>query len=165
METTDNIINSFCVALEKNGWIIKKTNMETSNLPECINRYNKIPTEYTRFLSGIRSCTNSDETVWMLGTEDFGMQADAFKWNEFEIISLQAAADAEDKEWKARIKDFWNHHLPFCLSVKGGYSYYAIRMEDGIVVRGAEPEFEETTETAASFREFMEMVCRKEISL
>ena len=150
METTDKIINSFCVALEKNGWIIKKTNMETSNLPECINRYNKIPTEYTRFLSGIRSCTNSDETVWMLGTEDFGMQA---------------AADAEDKEWEARIKDFWNHHLPFCLSVKGGYSYYAIRMEDGIVVRGAEPEFEDTTETAASFREFMEMVCRKEISL
>lgn len=150
METTDKIINSFCVALEKNGWIIKKTNMETSNLPECINRYNKIPTEYTRFLSGIRSCTNSDETVWMLGTEDFGMQA---------------AADAEDKEWETRIKDFWNHHLPFCLSVKGGYSYYAIRMEDGIVVRGAEPEFEDTTETAASFREFMEMVCRKEISL
>ncbi len=124
--------------------------METSNLPECINRYGNIPTEYTRFLSGIRSCTNSDETVWMLGTEDFGMQA---------------AADAEDKEWETRIKDFWNHHLPFCLSVKGGYSYYAIRMEDGIVVRGAEPEFEDTTETAASFREFMEMVCRKEISL
>jgi len=166
MENTDNIINSFCDALEKNGWLIKKTNPNTSGLPECISRYHNIPTEYIRFLSGIRSCTSSDETVWMLGTEDFCMQGeDVFKSNEFEVISLQAAADAGDQEWETRIKDFWNQHLPVCLSVKEGYSYYAVCMNDGTVVHGAEPEFEETTNAAASFREFMEKVCRGEITL
>ena len=33
----------------------------------------------------------------------------------------------------------------------GAYEYYAIRVSDGVVVHGAEPEFEEVEEAAASF--------------
>lgn len=48
-------------------------------------------------------------------------------------------------------------------SVAGGYEYYAIRMSDGVIVHGAEPEFEETTDAAPSFARFMEMICAGDI--
>ncbi|MCM1100467.1 MAG: hypothetical protein NC079_01780 [Clostridium sp.] len=95
----------------------------------------------------------------MLCAEDFNRESeDAFQWNEFEMMSLQAAVDEDDEEWQKDIRAFWDKHLPICLSVRDGYSYYAIRINDGHVVCGYEPEFEETTDMADSFYGFAEMV-------
>ena len=66
-------------------------------------------------------------------------------------MSLQAAADAGDTVWQADIRRFWDAYIPVGLSVGGAYEYYAIRVSDGVVVHGAEPEFEEVEEAAASF--------------
>ncbi len=71
--------------------------------------------------------------------------------------------DVKDDE--AEIKSFWNEHLPICLSLKDGYSYYALCLKDGTIVTGEEPEFEETTEVAPSFRDFLQMLCNGELDL
>ena len=47
---------------------------------------------------------------------------------------------------------------PIFLSLENGYAYYAISMQDGSVVYGAEPEFEECETAADSFEDFMEKV-------
>ena len=68
-----------------------------------------------------------DETGWFLCIDDFNGTSDsAYTWNEFEQISLQAAEDSHDEEWKRSIIQFWDDHLPIFLSVRSGYAYYAI---------------------------------------
>ena len=37
--------------------------------------------------------------------------------------------------------------------------YYALCLKDGTIVTGEEPEFEDTTEVAPSFRGFLQMLC------
>lgn len=78
-------------------------------------------------------------------------------------MSLDAAEG--DSSWIAEIKSFWNDHLPICLSLKDGYSYYALCLKDGTIVTGEEPEFEETTQVAPSFRDFLQMLCNGELDL
>ena len=82
---------------------------------------------------------------------------------EWELLSLEAAGD--DAGWKEEIRQFWDRHLPFFLSLDGGYAYYAFSMEDGSVVYGAEPEFEECETVADSFEDFMEKVMSGRIRL
>ena len=118
------------------------------------------------FLNSASACVSPDETAWFLCMEDFNRQGDdVFRWNEFELLSLQTAMDENDTEWQNAIKKFWDNHLPVYLSVKGGYEYYAIRISDGFIVHGYEPEFEEATVAASSFGKFMEMICAGECIL
>lgn len=154
-------INHLYDTLSKNGWTILRQSFYPYSLPECISsRYNNPPAEWMEFLNSICVCVNPDETVWFLCMNDFNRHGDdAFRWNEFEIISLQAAIDENDAERQSAIVKFWDNHLPVCLSVAGEYEYYAIRMSDGVIVHGSEPEFEETTDVAPSFARFMEMIC------
>ena len=79
------------------------------------------------FLSQVSRCVKDGETAWLLCLEDFE-EADGggFRWNEFEQLSLQAAADAGDTVWQADIRRFWDAHIPVGLSVGGAYEYYAI---------------------------------------
>ena len=51
------------------------------------------------------------------------------------------------------------------MSVGGDYHYYAIDIDSGKVVEGWEPEFEETTDVAESFNEFVEKVISGDIVL
>jgi len=154
-------IDLFYDVFTQKGWTIRRRYREICDFPECIKkRYSNIPIEYIDFLCHIDTCINSDETIWFLGIDDFQKQdEDAFRWNEFEMISLQSAIDDNDIKWQNEIKCFWDNHLPICISIDGEYEYYAIRMNDGVVVHGIEPEFEETTEIAISFKRFIEMLC------
>jgi hypothetical protein len=71
-------------------------------------------------------------------------------------MSLKAAD--RDSELIAEVREFWDAHLPFLMSVDDGYSYYAIRTATdgfGQVVAGREPEFEEATAVAESFDRFL----------
>lgn len=157
----ENLVTRVCTALRQQGWTVSGEDAAPRQLPLCVSgRYHNPPAEWVEFLNCVRSCVSPGETTWFLCLDDFERQdEDSFRWNEWELISLQAAMDDQDTEWQSSIKAFWGNHLPICLSVKGGYGYYAIRLSDGAVVHGTEPEFEETWEAAPSFGQFLEMIC------
>ena len=157
----ENLVTRVCTALRQQGWTVSGEDAAPRQLPLCVSgRYHNPPAEWVEFLNCVRSCVSPGETTWFLCLDDFERQdEDSFRWNEWELISLQAAMDDQDTEWQSSIKAFWSNHLPICLSVKGGYGYYAIRLSDGAVVHGTEPEFEETWEAAPSFGQFLEMIC------
>lgn len=146
--------------MKENGWNVEWNETQEERLPEAItDRYKNIPEQWMEFIQRIRRMVCPDETTWFLCTEDFAIQDDkAFQWNEWELISLR---DAEgDEEWMNEIKQFWDEHLPVVMSVKDGYSYYAISMRDGSVVHGMEPEFEECEPVAVSFADFLEKIVK-----
>lgn len=157
----ENLVTRVCAALRRQGWTVSGEDAAPRQIPLCVSgRYHNPPAEWVEFLNCVRSCVSPGETTWFLCLDDFERQdEDSFRWNEWELISLQAAIDDQDTEWQSSIKAFWDNHLPICLSVKGGYGYYAIRLSDGVVVHGTEPEFEETREAAPSFVQFLEMIC------
>ena len=157
----ENLVTRVCAALRQQGWTVSGEDATPRQFPQCISgRYHNPPAEWVEFLNCVRSCVSPGETTWFLCLNDFERQdKDSFWWNEWELISLQAAMDDQDTEWQDAIRAFWDNHLPICLSVKGGYGYYAIRLSDGAVVHGTESEFEETREAAPSFSRFLEMIC------
>lgn len=157
----ENLVTRVCAALRRQGWTVSGEDAAPRQLPLCVSgRYHNPPAEWMEFLNCVRSCVSPGETTWFLCLDDFERQDEvSFRWNEWELISLQAAIDDQDTEWQSSIKAFWDNHLPICLSVKGGYGYYAIRLSDGVVIHGTEPEFEETREAAPSFGQFLEMIC------
>jgi hypothetical protein len=157
-------INNFINWAKNNRWntIIEKNNIK--NLPENIlARYN-IPDEYKTFLENIKMCINSEENIWFLCIDDYLEKSEStFRWNEFEIISLEAADD--DAELINKIKNYWNKHLPIIFNVKGEYEYYAVNVENKKIVYGYEPEFEESEIVANNFRELLDKIINNEIKL
>ncbi|GAA1320433.1 hypothetical protein ACFSWE_04940 [Leucobacter albus] len=100
---------------------------------------------------------SEDESVWFLAVADYGEHgagSDAFAWNAFERLSLEGAVDADER---AAVTRFWARHHPIMLSVRGAYSYLALR-DDGAVVFGEEPEFEATTTVAGSVEQLLESI-------
>lgn len=159
------MIEDFGTYMKENGWNIEWNETQGEGLAETITkRYGKIPKQWLEFISNVKSMVSSDETKWFLCAEDFDIQDDkAFQWNEWELISLNAAEG--DMKWQNEIKKFWDNHLPVVMSVKGYYSYYAISIKDGFIVHGSEPEFEECEIAATSFMDFMEKIMKGELKL
>lgn len=92
---------------------------------------------------------SGDATCWLLTSKDYAGEGDsAFAWNEWELQSLEGAGS--DESWAEEIRAFWDRHLPVGLSLDGGYGFHAIR-DDGVIVWGNEPEFEETTEVPGGY--------------
>ena len=144
--------------MKEQGWNIELNKKIDNLLPKAIaDRYMNIPELWQEFIGKVRCMVNTDETIWFLGTDDFSFQSDqAFRWNEWELISLESAEG--DTEWCNEVKQFWDEHLPIVMSVRTGYSYYAIFIRDGSVVKGSEPEFEECEVAADSFKTFIESI-------
>lgn len=159
------MISTFLTYMKVNGWDIELNEIQDSYLPEIIkNRYANISKPWLEFIKNVKHMVNSDETIWFLCREDFEIQGDkVFQWNEWELISLESAQG--DAEWTNEINEFWNYHLPIVMSVKDGYSYYAISVKDGSIVQGSEPEFEECEMVALSFTDFMEKITKNELRL
>ncbi len=158
-------MEEFLTFMKEQGWIVEFNEKQENCLPQVIEgRYINVPQQWLDFISTVKSLINDDETTWFLCRGDFDVQKEhAFRWNEWEIISLESAEN--DIEWESEIKEFWNIHLPIVMSVKGGYSYYAISMENGSVVYGSEPEFEECKIVANSFEKFWKKIMKCEISI
>lgn len=159
------MMEAFAVYLKEYGWNIEWNETRNGRLPEAIqNRYKAIPQSWMDLIKGMKRMINADETMWFLCADDFAMQGgEAFQWNEWERLSLESAGN--NAAWRGEIKRFWDGHLPFVMSVKGGYSYYAITVKDGSVVYGAEPEFEECETVAASFTDFVDKILKGELRL
>lgn len=147
--------------LRQLGWAVVERPERPFRLPpEVANRHRSLPASLTHFLSGLSSCNNDTETAWFLCEADYaGTSGAAFRWDEWERMSLEAADD--DSEVADAARAFWDAHLPFVLSVRDGYAYFAIRTAaDGFgrVVAGREPEFEEASEVARSFEDFLSLL-------
>jgi hypothetical protein len=147
--------------LQKQGWNVTKRPGRSLRLPpEVTARHPKLPESLTKFLGGLSSCENQTQTAWFLCEADYsGMSGSAFRWDEWERMSLEAAVD--DRRLREAVSGFWNEHLPFLLSVRDGYAYFAVRTADdgyGQVVSGREPEFEEASAVASSFEEFLSLL-------
>jgi hypothetical protein len=138
------------------GWSCR-WGREAVGLPSHVqSRYPWVPSEYKEFLSALLDCVSPAETTWILPPADFAGTSDsAFAWDEWERLSLDSADG--DEGLISEIRTFWDSHIPICLSIGDGYSFYAIRVSDqsGLVVTGREPEFEDACPVAASFTEFL----------
>ncbi|WP_342547986.1 SMI1/KNR4 family protein [Paenibacillus sp. FSL P2-0089] len=147
----------FMTWAEANGWEIRKKSGAQLHLNSGItSRYKGLPKEYSDFLSVVETCVAPGEQTWFICEAEFNHSAETeFRWNEFEMLSVEAAAG--DPAWQSEITAWWDHHLPIVMSVKDGYSFYAIDLttDSGAIVHGCEPEFEEVEQVADSFGEFL----------
>jgi hypothetical protein len=86
--------------LLKAGWEVELKDSASFHLPPTIeDRYPELPKDLTEFLAAINTCANADNTAWFLNQEHFqGMSDDAFRWNEFELMEIEAAKQDEDRD-------------------------------------------------------------------
>ncbi|MCH5205630.1 MAG: hypothetical protein J1F09_01670 [Oscillospiraceae bacterium] len=148
---------------KNNGWNVEFSD-EKRGLPEAVReRYKYIPAEWVDFIGCFNVCINGENNLYFQLAEDFEEQDNGFRWNEFEMISLEAAKG--DEEWTANIREFWDNYLPIAVSVGGDYHYYAIGIKTGEVFDGWEPEFEEPEIVAAGFGDFIGKIISGEIEL
>ncbi|WP_342556157.1 SMI1/KNR4 family protein [Paenibacillus sp. FSL R7-0652] len=156
----DKVVLDFITWAELSGWMVTlKSEPELHLNQQWIARYKIIPDEYASFLRLVSQCMSTSEQTWFLCEADYNNSSNSeFHWNEYELISLEAAAN--DDVWKSEITSWWDQHLPIMMSVHDGYSYYAIDLssETGAVVRGEEPEFEEVTKVAEDFPHFLQLM-------
>lgn len=137
--------------LRRRGWKVSRVSRPRKLLPPAVSaRYPRVPAGVLRLLSALEACCSPKETVWFLTAKDYARTGDAgFRWNEFEIMSLDSADG--DPELEAEIRSFWDGHFPVMLAVHSDYDYLAVRLSDGAVVHGYAPEWESPGEVAASF--------------
>ena len=153
---------------KNNDWNVELAN-EKRELPKTITeRYAFIPADWIDFIRSFGVCINGDDNLYFQLVEDFEELEDkadgkAFRWNEFELISLGAAEG--DEKWTADIKEFWDNYLPIVISVGGDYHYYAIGIRTGEIFDGWAPEFEEPEIVAPNFTDFIEKIIEGKIEL
>lgn len=148
-------MNDFVAWAKRNNWQVELSN-EVRELPEwAFRRYSGLPANYVNFIQHINVLSNKADTTWFLSIDNFKGAAFDTAWqaDSFEKISLEAAEG--DKNWQNTIIQFWDTHMPIIFCLANGYEYYAIRLNDGAIVHGIEPEFEEVSSVAASFEDFL----------
>ncbi|MBC2580558.1 SMI1/KNR4 family protein [Clostridium sp. DJ247] len=152
---------------KNNGWnITDKCEHQLKLDNSILSRYKQIPNDYLEFLKMVKQCISPSEKTWFICENEYNNDSDiAFKWNEFELLSLEAAE--QDEEWKSEITGWWEKHLPIVMSVDDGYSFYAIDLTNdiGAVVQGYEPEFEEVEKIASNVEEFFELIMSNTIEI
>lgn len=126
-------------ALRDRGWVLDSSAVADMEVPESLR---DAPPEFVAWATSFTRLSSADDAVWFLSAGDYRDPVPgAFAWNAFEQISHEAAASDAQRAETAR---FWRRHWPLVLSVRGHYAYLAVR-DDGVIVHGEEPEFEETT--------------------
>jgi hypothetical protein len=148
-------MGEFIASLKSAGWQVAPA-ANKAEIPESLlARYGVLPPELVAFMSSFSCCSDPSEQAWFVAAQDLIMRNEAFRFDEFELMSLSAAGSDED--WSADVRAFWTRHFPFFLSVSGAYQYFALSLDgptEGSVVYGAEPEFEEFSVVAPSLTEF-----------
>lgn len=158
----NDMLKDFIIWAEAENWHLTRRT-EACRLPDCITERYQVPSAWLDFIPHFSQCSNSTDTKWFLTFEDFIEKDKAFQWNEFEQQSIEAAGT--DSRLRAEITAYWVRHLPIVMCVDGEYAYYAIDTENGNVVFGCEPEYEEPTVIADDFDTFMQKLIAGEITL
>lgn len=81
-------------------FITKDSDHETLN-KRFQTRYSNLPDDYLAFLKTYSLLTNHSDTTWFNSITDFNEtnEENDFKWNEFEILSLDAFdGDVENQQ-------------------------------------------------------------------
>ncbi|MHC4830940.1 MAG: hypothetical protein ACYTFT_11410 [Planctomycetota bacterium] len=142
-------------ALRDAGWNAKEMCPSPAPLQSLRNRY-PWAEDFTWAFGMAAVLAAPDQKSWILTRLDYSGGGDsAFSWDEIERQSL--AATGSDPGWASEVREFWDNHIPIALSVRDGYAYLAIA-RDGSIVRGEEPEFEETTHIAESYEQFLKLI-------
>jgi len=150
------------------GWTVERRAAPLS-LPETVTGRYAFPAEYLDFLERVVICAGPMDTEWFLCEEGYRQEdPDAFRWDEFERISLDAARDMLDEEEEKRVAAFWDGVLPFFLSVGNGYEYYGFDLAGrfgpkGCVIHGWEPAFEEAEVFAENFSAFLDRIAAGDV--
>lgn len=140
--------------LVRAGWSLDPTTPPETVLPRVLGDASET---LVAWMSSFSELSSPDDAVWFLGRGDYRARpGEGFAWNAFEMISLKAADTHQEA---AEVADFWSAHCPILLSVRGQYSYLAVRT-DGAIVHGEEPEFEEATVVAPSFEDLLDSIAR-----
>ena len=135
--------------LRNRGWQVSLPCSASPLPPIFVRRYPWLPREVCEFVSEVSEAYRGDGRFWLSTAADFrGESGASYAWNEWELLSLEAAEGDADRI--RDIRGFWDKHAPLVLSVEDGYAYYAIR-QDGRIVFGREPEFEEADMICESF--------------
>ena len=112
-------------ALKNIGFVVTERLERKELSSDLQNRYSELPADYQEFLQRFQTITNESDNVWFNSIEDFNGESDSgFRWNEFELMGLEALAD--DKDSCDMIRLFWDSHIPILMSVKDGYQYLCI---------------------------------------
>lgn len=153
--------NSTLVALQDRGWQFDGAPPENGELPVTLASAPETLTEWARSFSRLSS---ADGTAWFLSVDDYRgtgseaeAEAEAFAWDTFAEMSRSAAITGEQL---AGVELFWRRHWPILISVRDHYCYLAIR-DDGAIVFGEEPEFEEVRVVAEGLGELLQEAATK----
>lgn len=151
--------NTFLRKMTNASWFADRTKIIKADIAIDITaekRLAKCPNDFIDFITSFKSFTNGEENVWFLSYADYKTnKLEVFPWNEFELQSMKASSG----ESQDAIKSFWDTHIPFLLSLKGGYSYIAICVDEenyGKIYQGREPEYENVTLIANSLEAFFD---------
>jgi len=138
--------------LQEAGWTREQPRPTEDTLPSALRT---APETMIRWVSSFSKMSSSDDTVWFLSRDDYSARTDsAFAWNELEQMSIQAATTDDEA---IAVSRFWQRHLPILLSVRHGYEYLAVR-DDGAVVHGTEPEFEDAVVVFSHFDDLLRYI-------
>ena len=143
------LFRSSARSLQEAGWTFEPPTSMENGVPSPLRA---APETVIRWVSSFSLLSSSDETVWFLSRDDYSTGAEgAFAWNECELLSIQAATTDDEA---VAVSRFWRRHAPILLSVRNGYEYLAVR-DDGAVVHGSEPEFEEAVVVFSHFEDLL----------
>ncbi|MBQ8569673.1 MAG: hypothetical protein IJ446_10700 [Oscillospiraceae bacterium] len=143
---------------KKHDWIIETAEEGKYKLPEIY----KGKIGYIEQLAEKYKCIcNPDEDAWLVFGEHISEHGeDGFAWDTFKNITLNACDtdDEFDKQLYKEAYNWWEKHYPFYIAVYDCYEFYAVNTDDGSVVYGMEPMFEDAEKVADSVDEFFENV-------
>ena len=97
---------------KENNWnLIEKNEISLKLKDDVALRYKSISSEYIELLKRVKQLISPSEKTWFLCEDEYNGNSDiTFKWNEFELLSLEVAED--DDEWKSEIISWWDEKLP-----------------------------------------------------
>lgn len=148
-------------------WIRESaTNVDVDSLSSVLSRYRlSSGGDVWQWITSFDRLITRDEKQWFLSHLDFTRksQPGEFVWNEYEVMSLEAAED--DRDWKDSIALFWSNHLPLYMDVRSGYRALVARISRGDchgVFESIGPEFEDVTLVASSISDMCRLMLSEE---
>jgi hypothetical protein len=155
------LVDAFIEAASSAGWRLERRDSSRPvQLPtQLIVRLGPLPDSYRTFLSEVAVAANADGGVWFLCEDDYRRRdPEGFTWDEIEAMSILRATHEAERE---AIVDFWDRHLPIMMAPDGDYDYLAIALDPerrGTVVHGYAPDWENATQVADSFEQWLSML-------